>query len=63
MLAEQMKALLADKRYYADATRDTLAKADVEAVIAAKSNRRIPIPHDRAQYRWSNLIESVCSTR
>lgn len=57
MLAERVEALLADKGYDADAIRDSLAKADVEAVILAKSNRRTPIPHDRAKYRWRNLIE------
>ncbi|MDR6790314.1 hypothetical protein J2Y58_003694 [Sphingomonas sp. BE138] len=40
---------------------DTLAKADVEAVIPGKSNRRTPIPHDRAKYRWRNLIERLFS--
>src|SRR3546814_21032479 len=61
MLAERVDALLADKGYDADAIRDTLAKADVEAVIPAKSNRRTPIPHDRAKYRWRNLIERLFS--
>ena len=59
MLAERVEALLADKGYDADAIRDTLAKADVEAVIPAKSNRRTPIPHDREKYRWRNLIERL----
>ena len=69
MLAERVDALLADKPvssevergYDTDAIRDTLAKADVEAVIPAKSNRRTPIPHDRAKYRWRNLIERLFS--
>ena len=37
------------------------AAADVEAVIPAKSNRRIPIPHDRKKYRWRNLVERLFS--
>lgn len=61
MLAERVDALLADKGNDADAICDTLAKADVEAVIPAKSNRRLPIPHDRAKYRWRNLIERLFS--
>ena len=59
MLAERIEALLADKGYDADAIRDTLAHADVEAVIPAKSNRRTPIPHDREKYGWRNLIERL----
>ena len=59
MLAERIEALLADKGYDADAIRDTLTHADVEAVIPAKSNRRTPIPHDREKYRWRNLIEHL----
>src|SRR3546814_13038400 len=61
MLAARVDALLADKGYDADAIRDTRAKADVEAVIPAKSNRRTPIPHDRAKYRWRNLTERLFS--
>ena len=61
MLAEQIEALLADKGYDADAIRDDLARADVEAVIPAKNNRRTPIPHDRQKYRWRNLIERLFS--
>ena len=56
-LADRIEALHADKGYDADAIREELAKADVEAVIPAKSNRRIPIPHDREKYRWRNLVE------
>ncbi|WP_342345020.1 transposase [Sphingomonas sp. CFBP 13603] len=46
MLADRIEALLADKGYDADAIRQELFRADVEAVIPTKSNRRIPIPHD-----------------
>ncbi|WP_375429335.1 IS5 family transposase [uncultured Sphingomonas sp.] len=58
-LAERVEALLADKGYDADAIRDTLAHADVEAVMPAKRNRRTSIPHDRKKYRWRNLIERL----
>ena len=49
----------ADKGYDADVIREELAKAEVEAVIPAKSNRREPIPHDREKYRWRNLVERL----
>ncbi|RYF11453.1 MAG: IS5 family transposase, partial [Oxalobacteraceae bacterium] len=61
MLADRIEALLADKGYDADAIRQELAKADVEAVIPTKSNCRIPIPHDRKKYRWRNLVERLFS--
>lgn len=59
MLADRIEALLADKGYDTDAIREELAKADVEAVIPAKSNRRTPITHDRKKYRWRNLVERL----
>lgn len=52
-------ATLVDKGYDADAIREELTKADVEAVIPAKSNRREPIAHDREKYRWRNLVERL----
>ena len=58
-LFRMIEALLADKGYDADAIREELAKAQVEAVIPAKSNRRQPIPHDRTKYRWRNLVERL----
>jgi IS5 family transposase len=54
MIADKIEALLADKGYDADAIREELTKADVEAGIPAKSNRREPIAHDREKYRWRN---------
>lgn len=51
MLGDRIGALLADKGYDADVIREEIAAAGVEAVIPAKSNRRIPIPHDREKYR------------
>jgi transposase len=61
MLDDHIEALLADKGYDADAIRAELAAADVEAVIPTKSNRRIPIAHDRVKYRWRNLVERLFS--
>ena len=59
MIADKIEALLADKGYDADAIREELEKAAVEAVIPAKSNRRESIPHDREKYRWRNLVERL----
>ena len=59
MLDDRIEAMLADKGYDADAIRIELAAAGVEAVIPTKSNRRISIPHDRAKYRWRNLVERL----
>jgi len=61
MLEDQVEALLADKGYDADAIREEIAAAGVEAVIPAKSNRRVLIPHDREKYRWRNLVERMFS--
>lgn len=61
MLAERVEALLADKGYDADAIRQEIADAGVEAVTPAKSNRKTPIPHDRQKNRWRNLIERLFS--
>lgn len=61
MLDDRIEALLADKGYDADTICAGLAAAKVEAVIPAKSNRRIPIPHDGAKYRWRNLVERMFS--
>ena len=59
MLADRIEALIADKGYDADAIRKELLKADVEAVIPTKCNRRIPIPYDREKYRRRNLVERL----
>jgi len=59
MISDRIEAFLADKGYDADAIREEIAEADVEAVIPAKSNRRDPIPHDKAKYKWRNQIERL----
>ncbi len=61
MIADRIDALLADKGYDADAIRQELADAEIEAVIPAKRNRRNPAPHDRVKYRWRNRIERLFS--
>lgn len=59
MIADRIEALLADEAYDSDAIREEIAKAGVEAVIPAKSNRRAPTPHHREKYRWRNLVERL----
>ncbi|MER8472792.1 MULTISPECIES: IS5 family transposase [unclassified Mesorhizobium] len=59
MIADKIEALLADKGYDADAIREELAKAEIEAVIPAKRNRKDPAPHDAEKYKWRNLIERL----
>ena len=41
------KQLLADKGYAADWFRAALAENKTAACIPAKSNRKVPIPHDK----------------
>lgn len=55
MIGDRIEAFLADRGYDADAIREEIAAAGVEAVIPAKANRRTPAPHDRVKYRWRNL--------
>ena len=61
MLEDRVEALLADKGYDSDVIREEIAAAGVEAVIPAKSNRRVPIPHDREKYRWRTQAERLFS--
>lgn len=60
MITDKIEAFLANKGHDADAIRDEIAKAGVEAVIPAKSSRKSPAPHDREKYRWRNLVERAC---
>ena len=61
MIGDRIEAFLADRGYDADAIREEIAGAGVEAVILAKANRRTPTPYDRVKYRWRNLIELLFS--
>jgi len=54
-------ALLADKAFDANHLRDELEKRDAEAVIPAKCNRVVHIPHDEETYKWRHLIENFFS--
>ena len=51
------KALLADKRYNADAICTDLARRGIQAVFPSRSNRRVKIEHDRPLYRERNRME------
>ena len=59
MISDRIEAFLADKGYDADAIREEISSANVEAVIPSKSNRREPILHDKAKYKWRNQIERL----
>ena len=59
MIEDRIEAFLADRGYDADAIRQEIAAAGVEAVIPARSNRRNPVPHKREKYRWRNLVERL----
>jgi len=52
-------ALLADKRYDADAIRADLATRKIKPVIPDRSNRRVKIEHDRTLYKQRNRIERM----
>ena len=51
-------ALLADKAFDADHLRDELRKRSSDAVIPAKRNRLVNIPHDEEMYKWRHLVEN-----
>src|SRR5450631_2557007 len=50
---------LADKGYDADWFRRALAERGITACIPSKSNRKIPIEHDRTLYRRRHKIENM----
>ena len=51
------RGLIADKAYDSDTLRTLLAMGRMEAVIPAKANRNVPIPHNVLAYRRRNRIE------
>ena len=54
-------ALMADKAFDADHLRQNLHDRGADAVIPAKRNRKIHIPHDEEVYKWRHLIENYFS--
>ena len=51
-------ALLGDKAFDADHLRQTLKDRGAKAIIPAKRNRKIDIPHDEEVYKWRHLVEN-----
>ncbi len=51
-------ALMADRAFDADHLRQNLHDRGATAVIPAKRNRKINIPHDEEAYKWRHLIEN-----
>lgn len=45
------KAMLADRGYDADWFRHALTARGITPCIPSKSNRKVPIPHDRTLHR------------
>jgi transposase len=52
-------ALLGDRGYDAGWFRNALAARGIVACIPSKSNRKIPIAHDRTLYRQRHKIENM----
>lgn len=52
-----IKELLADKAYDANAFRAYLKQQNIRAVIPGKSNRKGRIRHDKNAYKKRNVIE------
>jgi transposase len=53
------KTLLADRGYDADWFRNALIAKGIAPCIPSKTNRKIPIPHDRLLYRQRHRIENM----
>ena len=53
------KALLGDRGYDAGWFRNALAARGIAPCIPSKSNRKIPIAHDRALYRQRHKVENM----
>ncbi len=56
---EWIEAFLEGRGHNANAIRDEMRTAGVEAVIPANMNRHNPAWHDRTKYEWRNLIERL----
>ena len=53
------KAMLGDRGYEVDWFRTALTARDITPCIPSKSNRKMPIPHDRTLYRQRHCIENM----
>ena len=54
-------AFMADKAFDANHLRTELHRREADAVIPAKRNRILHIPHDAEAYKWRHLIENYFS--
>lgn len=54
-------AMLADKAFDANSLREELKNRNAQAIIPAKTNRLVHIPHDEEAYKWRHLIENYFS--
>ena len=59
IITDRIEAFLADRGYDANAIREEIASAGVEAVIPARRGRRYPAIHDRQKYKLRNLVERL----
>ncbi len=57
LLERKSDARLADKTYDTDAICAHLKRRGIKAVIPSKSNRNVPIPHNKRLYQERNCIE------
>ena len=53
------KSMLGDRGYDANWFRQALADRGIAACIPSKTNRKVPIPHDKALYRRRHRIENM----
>ena len=53
----EAETVIADKGYDADHLREAVLAREAEPVIPPKSNRRAPLPYDKALYKERNLVE------
>ena len=51
--------LLGDRGYDADWFRQALIARGITPCIPSKTNRKVPIPHDRALYRQRHRVENM----
>jgi transposase len=53
------KAMLGDRGYDADWFRNALNARGITPCIPSKTNRKVPIPHDKVLYRQRHKIENM----
>lgn len=53
------KVLLGDRGYDADWFRRALINRGITPCIPSKTNRKVPIPHDRTLYRQRHKVENM----